>query len=439
MNNLVESLDVLKDISLLAKYRSICEENLPEMEQEKELLLYLEKYRLTYNVFPDSLSLKSKYPILKDGGVALPDPDKYILRKIAELRDKSIRRDLIKMSTQVNISPVDLDKMKLKFPSTSNITPLDHKKIDGAAIYKEISERPSGMKLFVDVVDDEIGGVGYGNIITLFGFVGSMKTTLALSAAYRNAVDLGYNSAYVTLEVPKDELYFNLLSRHAMEMQSDTKVTAKSLKKGLLTDEERRFIFEEVEPSFKEIKGTIYLLDVGDIAEQNSSLVTPASFQSALSSCNKDCGNDLDAFFIDYVNNMKFFKASSSEYGIDAFVAFLNDLVINFEGKKLIGWILTQANREGWKKAVRRGGKYAIDALAEFNQVERSSYYIVSLFHDDLLRASGELKLQLLKNRSGGVIEEPLTTLAVPENFFVGDSAAYKQSYTEEALEGLLE
>jgi len=295
------------------------------------------------------------------------------------------------------------------------------------------------MKLFVDAIDDEIGGVSYGNILTMFGFVGAGKTTAAISASYRNAKELGYNQAYLSLEVPKDEVYFNYLSRHALEIQSDTKVTAKKIKKGLLTDEEREFVFDEVEPSFKNIPGKIFILDVGDVAEQKSSIVTPESFTAALKNCHASCEGGLDGVIIDYINQMKFFKASNAEYGVDAFVGFLDGMVKNFEGGKLILWMLLQANREGWKKAAKRGGKYDITAIAEFNQVERSSYYIVPLFYDSLLRASGEIKMQLIKNRSGSLIEDPITTQMMPENFFVGDSEAYKQAYTEEALNGLLD
>jgi len=116
----------------------------------------------------------------------------------------------------------------------------------------------------------------------------------------------------------------------------------------------------------------------------------------------------------------------------------VNDLVISFSERGLIGILLAQANREGWKKACKRGGKYALDAIAEFSQLEQSSYYIVSLFLDDALRASGEVRMQLLKHRAGNVIEEPFTTLVVPDNFFVGDRSGYAEAYSVQSLEDVL-
>lgn len=79
-----------------------------------------------------------------------------------------------------------------------------------------------------------------------------------------------------------------------------------------------------------------------------------------------------------------------------------------------------------------------MNALAEFNQLEQSSYYVTTLFYDEQLRASGEVKMQLLKHRSGSIIEEPFTTATMPEVFFVGDMEGYRESFTPDILDEVL-
>jgi hypothetical protein len=54
---------------------------------------------------------------------------------------------------------------------------------------------------------------------------------------------------------------------------------------------------------------------------------------------------------------------------------------------------------------------------------------------NDILRASGELKYQLLKNREGQLIENPQVTFIDPPYSVVGETGVYQDVFSEESLD----
>lgn len=437
MDNIVESLVDGKEGDILS-YKTFLSTLGKEGQQSIEVLDFILQYKGSYGVFPDKKKVRKNFPFIQEG-VRVEDFSSYIKNIVAAESEKALRKELLQAASEVSITPEKIERLKRHFVKSEESGIHDHAGYAAEEAYASIKEKPAGMKFYIDLLDEEVSGCSYGTVSTVFGYVASGKSTFAVSLAYKNAVELGYNTAIVTLEVSKRDVFFNLLSRHALTLFPDTKITAKRIRKAFLTPEEEVVLFKEVIPSFREIKGRIFILDTVDIGAHNASVVTETSFRQALEKCSGMCGG-LDAFIVDYINMMKFFKSmSSSEYGVDAFIAFVNDLVTHFGERGLIAFLCAQANREGWKKAVRKGGRYSLDALSEFNMLERASHRVVSLFYDEALRASGELRTQLIKNRDGQTIEEPFTTMFRPENFMVGDSMEYKQTYSEETLDSLLE
>lgn len=421
---------IRKLIGIVAKDR--------EFKEEFAALSMALEYFNSYGTLPMPVQVVEKFKSFEGGSVHV-DGNEYIDKVVAAVQDQMVRRDLMTLASKPHVSLGRIDEIKKNIQRVNNAKFVSIQEMDGKSNYAAVKEKPAGMKWFIDVLDEEISGASYGTITTLFGFTASLKTTTALSMVYSNAKDLGYNTAVITLEVPKKELYFNLLSRHALTMDPSTKITAKRIKKAMLSDDEESVLWGEVEPDFHKLKGKIFILDRGDICDCITGDMTDESFLTALTMVDEQC-DGLDAFVVDYVNLTKYFQSSNAfEQGVNAFIGFLNDVVIKFhDGKGLIGIVLAQGNREGWKKACRKGGRYTIDALAEFNQMEQSSYYVIALFLDEALKASGEVKVQLLKHRAGNTIEEPFTTLTAPENFFVGDMQEYKKTYSEATLDEVL-
>lgn len=306
-----------------------------------------------------------------------------------------------------------------------------------ADIYNNIKSRPVGCKFFVGPLDDEVYGVAYKTVCTIFGFVSHMKTTLLYSILYGNAKDHGYNSALISLEGAKEDSYMKLLSRHSYTLRPDAPLTYKDIRKGLLTDEDAEFLLH-VEEDYKNMDGKIFILDGHDIIENNQ--VSPYSITRALEKRHKIC--TLDCLGVDYMQLFKHFRmdgATNPTERMTAAVEMFSQLAIHFGEHGLITFLLSQANRDGWMRASRNNGTYTLTSLAEINTLERASEYVVSVFSDESLAASQEMSIQLLKHRGGEKLETPFTTYADPSCGLIGDIEGYGQTFSEDVLDDTLD
>lgn len=257
------------------------------------------------------------------------------------------------------------------------------------------------------------------------------NTTFATNIGYNNAYKMGYNVVFVSLEVPKEDIIFNVLSRHSF----DTKfgkypyVGHDKIRKCLLSEEEEEFVFDTVLTDFEEeSKGDLIILDETDFSEFSF-----PEIRKKLEEVDDRIDGGIDAIIWDNANLFKFSSMEDrwgmSQYDIvNEYVSWIRQLSIKWlkdketgEYRQLVNIILAQANRKGWQKAVRRNGKYDLTAIAEANELERAAYRVFSIFTDENLKQSKECKLQILKNRSGPTIYEPVSVFADPEPYVIGD------------------
>lgn len=86
--------------------------------------------------------------------------------------------------------------------------------------------------------------------------------------------------------------------------------------------------------------------------------------------------------------------------------------------------VAAQANREGWARAVKNQGAYDLRAIAEANELEKSSIVVLSIYTDENLKLAKEANMCLLKNRYGPVIVDPVAIKFDPEMYNVGSEDA---------------
>jgi hypothetical protein len=92
----------------------------------------------------------------------------------------------------------------------------------------------------------------------------------------------------------------------------------------------------------------------------------------------------------------------------------------NEKGEKIVMVWAVQCNREGNRRAIRREGQYDLQAIADLNEVERSSSYCVFLYTSDAMKITQETKVSMLKNRLGVPIPVPFITSFTPSVVMVG-------------------
>jgi len=300
----------------------------------------------------------------------------------------------------------------------------DVKHVRPSEVYTARENLPAGLLTFVQPVDELIGGVEIGTMMVLLGFTGHFKTTAAINMLYNNCVVLGYNVAFFTMEVPKEQVSLAILSRHSFNPKFHSvhpPVKAMSIRKNLLEEDEKKFLFDVVEPDLYENKdyGKFYLLENYDFAT-----IDVPGMSAMLNELSLKDGSTIDCLMVDYLQLFQYLPVPPNvPKGIsvgDFFVREFAELAKNCNGKRMAVILLSQANREGHKRAVRNDGKYDLQALAEFHELERSASYILSLYTDDQMREINEVKVCLMKNRFGNIMDNPVTILTDPQYCVLG-------------------
>lgn len=264
---------------------------------------------------------------------------------------------------------------------------------------------PSG----VAEIDQYIGqGIRRGNLSFVCGFAGAFKTGACVNWAV-NAMNLGYNVLYITMENSATELMDQIISCHSSNVELFGKICSRppchsDIGSGELTPEQENLVKVSLDDYRikKEIGdyGTLY------VHQPRVSSVTLSYIINLANRYNTDCNNELDMLVIDSPNLM-----TPEKYNSDSRAA-LNDIIRGLKVfaqsfNKGLGISLLcphQINREGHERA-KKDENFIYDhkCVADLNEVERSADLVLTLFSDDDdLRNRNEVKIQFLKTRHHG-------------------------------------
>ncbi len=269
----------------------------------------------------------------------------------------------------------------------------------------------SGIKTHTRKIDDIIGGLKPGQISTVAGYTSAGKSTFSLSLMHE-AIKQGFNVCYLSLELPREHIMYNLMSRHSVDTYEDgrekftMKIDHGKLKDGTATKEELKFCEEQILPSLLKLPGKFYIVGQDDM-EARSFFSYSNRLQEIENLCIEESGKGLDLIIVDYIQLMKYtdeMKSKVSEFEItNMWVNYWRVQALDFlkSKRKVHVLMAAQINRGGWIKAAKREGEYDLTALAESNEIEKASSIIITLFSDEKLKESKEIKFQILKNRDG--------------------------------------
>lgn len=301
--------------------------------------------------------------------------------------------------------------------------------------YRAKKDKPIGLLSFIPEIDEAIGGLPMGGISTIFGFVANGKSTYMLNCAYNNAKKENYNVVIISLEVSKEDVLIQLLSRHSNESKFTEYVGLphQKIRQCKLNEKETDYFTETILPDFYKTGGKIKILDETDFATMSKAEVR-AKLEDVDDEFIKETGKGIDGVFVDYINLFKFGAVSKNqnEYAvINEYVSYFRKLALNFRKDKATGeyrkihvMVAAQANREGWARAVKNQGAYDLRAIAEANELEKSSIVVLSIYTDENLKLAKEANMCLLKNRYGPVIVDPVAIKFDPEMYNVGSEDA---------------
>lgn len=279
-----------------------------------------------------------------------------------------------------------------------------------SSIYKKDIDR-SGIKTGTRKIDDIIGGLKPGQISTVAGYTSAGKSTFSLSLMHE-AIKRGFNVCYLSLELPREHVMYNLISRHSVDTFDDgrnrftTKIEHSRLKSKTATAAEWKYCEDEIIPSLNKLPGKYYIVGSENL-EARTFFAYNNTLQEIENLCIEESGKGLDLIIVDYIQMMKYteeMKSRVSEFEVtNMWVNYWRNQALDFlKSKRQVHVLMAaQINRTGWLKAAKRDGEYDLTALAESNEIEKASSVIISLFSSEQLKESKEVKFQILKNRDG--------------------------------------
>jgi len=316
---------------------------------------------------------------------------------------------------------------------------------DSVEEYKRMEGQVNGIQLGVPELDEVLRAVSFKSTCIIAAPPSMMKTSCAISAAFHNAFHEGLNVVYVTMEVPKRNIWWQMLSRLSADLHNPNKpgygdrLIAEEVKKVLL-DEQGKDRLEELEAHWKEhAKGSLEIVDQGDLGD--------GSYKSLLLMLNSVsdviADGEIDVVIWDYIQLFRFFRPNNkteAEY-LNGLVRYTDSLCKTYgkgdNPKGFVNVILSQVNRQGQLKIARRN-QADLTLLAEINELERSANSVVVLYSDEAMRLDNQLNAQVVKHRDGKVMEEMEAIFVDPAVSKVG-TGTIKTEVSLSSLDGLVE
>lgn len=288
---------------------------------------------------------------------------------------------------------------------------------DGQEVLSEyesqVGKKQSGRGIGLTRLDFATGGLRPGELMLILGYVGELKSTLALNYAYNTAVYYGWNVFYLSLEMKYEQVRRILYCMHSthpkfQRFPGDSRhIEYSKLRDGLLSPEESELL-HAVATDFDEGQkipdgevghyGKIIIeRPVGDITVPGIKLKAEVEHRKS----------PLGLLIADHAGLIEGEGGRSvNNYGVSLNYVLkdLSQLALNFnDGEGIPVCTPFQANRQGWKDACKNEGRYKLDALSWANEAERSASVILYTFlgDNDTLRKDKQVLIGCLKNRDG--------------------------------------
>lgn len=402
--------------------------------------------------FPESLGSFTTSKL-----IPITDLRVYIFNVIDGRVNKYITTRLAQLNTEVRTQGITEEIVKefnrLDMISNRNKSKEISIHFSACDEYVRMKQKTCGMITGIKEVDDRIGGMNEGTVTTIAGFTSQFKTTWALNIAYLNAYNSGYNTAYLSLETPKNDMRWNLVSRHSYsdKFNQFPFIPHDKMRRVLLTADEEanmRLVEDDLESDTLDREGNLVprgmvtILDESDFNTFSFGEITSV-LEKVDDELNKEGRGGLDCVIVDYVQLCKFSGTgitSDANSQINSYITFFRRLGQNFRRvidangnehtKQLVVILLAQLNRTGWVKASRNNGRYDLTALADANELERGSSRIFTTFTTEEMKARNSAQVQILKNRQGQTMTDPSIVFVEPAAYVFCDDNAGQAGYT---------
>lgn len=295
------------------------------------------------------------------------------------------------------------------------------------ALYTEILQTPyaEGIKTGISAIDSLTNGFQPTTVATLGGYAGEGKSLTALSIIYKNALQ-GKKCVYLSLEMAP-VLIWEMLEARFMYEAKGLQITTTDLIQRKLTKENVEKLAEFEEEFRERVVSNVLVVDTGCLTKEcaKSTLFWKRLYQRFDAYL-----NGLDLVVHDHVGQ---YDRLYPDLG-NIVLKMISDCTVTFRNSQGVGvctlWCC-QANREGWKRALRNNGLYDKSAVADLNAIERESSYLMFVCTPPDKLIVQETIVCMPKHRLGAPLTEPVPVSFIPSVVMVG-STVEQISYTED-------
>ena len=271
----------------------------------------------------------------------------------------------------------------------------------------------SGLMTGIDELDQTTNGFQRGTVVSFCAFTGHGKTTLCDSTAYTNIAS-GKKVMILSIELPPDMVWKQFETRYMFERE--LAVDVHNMEHHTL-DLSVGELVVSLEPDFKrDVVPNLLIIDESKITKKV--MTDYRKINKLFKAAERKMGG-LDMVIVDHVGQLELLYPETGNIILKQLTSAAKTFK-NENGEKIVMVWAVQCNREGNRRAIRREGQYDLQAIADLNEVERSSSYCVFLYTSDAMKITQETKVSMLKNRLGVPIPVPFKTSFTPSVMMVG-------------------
>lgn len=425
---------------------------------ERDVFNYLSKEYKSNKQFPTEEIFLLKFPQYR---YQLTEVDALQINDLRYYRKQFITKHsnifkskiLHKMAIDAAVNGITPEMAETVRKQTSFADEIVESKLSFRERYTRSVRESSGLKTFIEPIDDEIGTIPKGVVCTLAAFTGSFKTTCAVNMAVKNAL-LGKNIAYISLEVSEEDLEYSVLSLFSNDQRFSRMgyrpIELKKIRQNKLYEDELNFMCDVLEPEYQRvIKPNFHVIDRSRFKTYSESEILDVLYQL-------DDEKPIDAIFVDHVGELALrspiYNGNNTGAIINKYVSFFGEITVAFrqkdgEKRQVSTVLLAQTNRSGYKEAFnsfkklnqinRPGNKnqafntqiegYKLTALSDSNELERFSAIVMTIFVNDDMKSAHQVYMQILKTRYGNNLA-PTPVDIEPEYYKFGGDASVDES-----------
>ena len=301
------------------------------------------------------------------------------------------------------------------------------KKADIIDMYDAYSAEYKGVCTGIGPLDEEIGVMGNKSLAVFGAPSGHGKSTFAISVAFNAAVHQGVCVDYISYEVPKEHIWFNLIALMSAEL--GVSLESGDIKESKLTPAQKDLYKEVANDLLKAIKasgGYINIIDQTTAAVDSFEGLCARIEGIATERLDGDKKFDrkADLIIVDNVDNLQVLKSSErdEQTKVNNYIIKFDSFVKQYhhnEGTCML--LLTQLNRggldrlrkaEGQTEAREKSKGIDVTVFQKFNALYEKPTCCLVGYADAAMRLAHRMTVYPVKLRNRPIPEVPISLTA---------------------------